>query len=139
MPTKDELEAENADLRAQLARAEIGQGGNTGGPGTPARPQHPDFGLSAGEVFDLQSAGVTTSPFTGQRLNALDLGITPGNPEALRAAQRDQAARNVPDPEPVVDEIAAPDVPAGVKAAANAMVSDDAAAAAADAEPTTEV
>lgn len=49
--------------------------------------------LSAGEVDDLINAGVTISPFTGRRLNALALGIEPGNPEAYLTAEADLAAR----------------------------------------------
>lgn len=90
MPTKDELEQENADLRARVAELEQG----AAAPGTmhntePPRPQRPDY-LSAGEKADLEAAGVTTSPFNGEELNALDEGVEPSTPEARRNAERAQ-------------------------------------------------
>lgn len=93
MPTKDELEQENADLRARVAELEE-QGAAAAAPGTmhntaPPRPQRPGY-LSAGERADLEAAGVTTSPFDGSELNALDEGVEPGNPEARRNAERAQ-------------------------------------------------
>lgn len=93
MPTKDELERENAELRERVDELEAAH------PGAPAavppRPQRPtgEDGkpvLSAGEMDDLRNAGVTTSPFTGEELNALDEGVEPANPEARRAAERAQ-------------------------------------------------
>ncbi len=89
MPTKDELEAENAELRAEVERLKHVA---TPGAATRTRPEPPDF-LSAGEVDDLRNAGVTVSPFTGKVLNALDEGIEPANPEALARAERDRASR----------------------------------------------
>lgn len=112
MPTKEQLEQENADLRAEL---EAARAGDTP-PGTaanlaPPNPVRPDFGLSAGEAADLESNGVTTSPFNGEELNAIDQGITPGNPAARRNAEaaqkrkhaRDAAAAPAPaaDPAPI--------------------------------------
>lgn len=97
MPTKDELEQENAELRAEVQR--LSKGGNiatTGGVRPkPARPVDADGDpvLSAGEHADLEMHGVTISPFTGETLNALDEGVTPGNPEARRRAEEERAAR----------------------------------------------
>lgn len=95
MPTKDELEQENEQLRARVAELEKG----AAAPGTmhnttPPAPKRPGY-LSAGEADDLRNAGVTTCPFNGEELNALDEGIEPGNPEARRnaeAAQKRKAA-----------------------------------------------
>ena len=93
MPTKDELEQENARLRAELAELRDQQPTAAARP----RPQQPDFGLSAGEAADLAANGVTVSPFTGQTLNALDhmgqLQQIHGDdfeltPEARRRAER---------------------------------------------------
>lgn len=91
MPTKEELERENADLRDQLAAA---------GPAAAARrvPGHPvdtsgNRVLSAGEVDDLVNAGVTRSPFDGKLLNAFDEGIEPGNADARRRAELAQQGK----------------------------------------------
>lgn len=93
-PTKDELEQENEQLRARVAELEDQA---AAAPAAAARrtPQQPDFGLSAGEMNDLKTAGVTISPFTGKLLNALDEGIAEDEltPEALAAAKRERAAR----------------------------------------------
>lgn len=94
-PTKDELEQENAQLRERVAELEATNGEQLE-PGTanpPREPQQPDFGLSAGEVDDLRNAGVTTSPFTGKVLNALDEGIEPATPQARKRAERERAER----------------------------------------------
>jgi hypothetical protein len=89
MPTKDELERENAELRARVAELEEG----APAAGQPRIPQRPDFGLSAGEADDLRVRGVTTSPFNGEELNALDEGIEPATPEARRNAEKAQARK----------------------------------------------
>lgn len=99
MPTKDELEQENQQLRDRVHELE-GQG-NPAPPGTmlntdPPRPQRPGY-LSAGEKDDLVNAGVTTSPFDGSEINALDEGVEPGNPEARAAAERAQERRRKRD------------------------------------------
>lgn len=96
MPTKDELEQELDRANARIA--ELEQGAEDAPPGTaanpiPPEPKRPDFGLSAGELDDLRNAGVTTSPFTGEVLNALDEGVEPANPEARRNAEREQKRR----------------------------------------------
>jgi hypothetical protein len=91
MPTKDELEAELAAANERIAELEATNAEQL--PAAPRPPAQPDFGLSAGEVSDLENAGVTTSPFTGKQLNALDEGIEPSNPEARRNAERARAAR----------------------------------------------
>lgn len=87
MPTKDELEAENARLRERVAELEAAA---PPAAGQPRRPERPDFGLSAGEADDLRVRGVTVSPFNGEELNALDEGIEPATPEARRNAERAQ-------------------------------------------------
>jgi hypothetical protein len=56
------------------------------------RPHAPSFGLSEGERQDLVERGVTTSPFSGERMIATDHDVEPGNPAAERAAER--AARD---------------------------------------------
>jgi hypothetical protein len=99
VPTKDELEAENAELREQLAaaRAEADVSRETSAPKRPERPQQ----LSAGEADDLAQFGVCISPFDGATLNALDYGIEPANPEAKRTAERHAANRD--DAQVIVD------------------------------------
>ena len=82
-PTKDELEQENAELRDRVAELEQQQGSATTYDAPAPRPQRPDFGLSAGEVDDLQTKGVTVSPFTGELLTATREGVTPLNPAAI--------------------------------------------------------
>lgn len=91
MPTKDELERDLAAANERIAELEAAH------PGAPAavapRPQRPtgEDGrviLSAGELDDLRNAGVTTSPFNGEEINAIDEGVEPANPDARRAAQR---------------------------------------------------
>jgi hypothetical protein len=106
MPTKEELENENAALREQLAAAEecaaAAEVRDVTGTGSrrPA-PQRPDYGLSEGERQSLLESGVATSPFTGEQLNALDEDVpTEGlTPEARRRAERARTvvAERVPD------------------------------------------
>lgn len=96
MPTKEELERENATLRDRVAELEASAPTAptvTPRPG-PRRPQREDGTpiLSAGELDDLRNAGVTTSPFSGETLNALDEGVEPANPDARRNAEQAQAA-----------------------------------------------
>lgn len=93
MPTKDELEQENAALRARVA--ELEQGATAAAPVKPARPVD-DNGkpiLSAGEAQDLAANGVTVSPFDGSTLNALDEGVEPLTPTARRRAELERAKR----------------------------------------------
>lgn len=91
-PTKDELQAENDQLKERIAELEATDGERADAYVPPA-PQQPDFGLSAGEVADLQANGVTTSPFTGKQLNALDEGVEPSTPQARRNAERARRQR----------------------------------------------
>lgn len=104
MPTKDELEQENAELRARVA--ELEQGTTAAAPVAPRRPVD-DNGktiLSAGEAADLAVNGVTVSPFDGSTINALDEGVEPLNPTARRRAekaQRERRGESVPDTAPV--------------------------------------
>jgi hypothetical protein len=104
MPTKEELEAENANLRELLDQqaAEIDRlngelltavplAGGEPAP-APARPRRPSFKLSEGERAELASRGVTTSPWTGEQLNAVDQGIETVNEEAEERAARANAA-----------------------------------------------
>lgn len=88
-PTKDELQAENDQLKERIAELEATNGEQADAYAPPA-PKQPDFGLSAGEVADLQANGVTTSPFTGKELNALDEDIEPSTPQARRNAEAAQ-------------------------------------------------
>lgn len=95
MPTKDELEAENADLRQQVEDLQSAQ---TAPAGTalntaPPVPTRPDFGLSAGEANDLAVNGVATSPFTGETLIASVEGVTPQTPTAKANDKRARADR----------------------------------------------
>lgn len=96
MPTKDELEAENARLRAELDELRTAGPAAPAPPPAPKRPEGPDGKpiLSAGERDDLVNAGVTTSPFTGEALDAITEGVEPGNPDARRAAERAHAKLN---------------------------------------------
>jgi len=98
MPTKDELEQENAALRDRVAQLEAEPRDVTGtGTRRPA-PQRPEYGLSEGERQDLETSGVTNSPFTGEQLNAHDEGVEPATPEARRRADRAQyPTESVPD------------------------------------------
>jgi hypothetical protein len=97
VPTKDELEAENAELKAEIERL---QSANIATPGAATRKRLPrPEQLSAGEVDDLKNAGVTVSPFDGRLLNALDEGIEPANPAALAAAKKAQAEKKKTAPE----------------------------------------
>jgi hypothetical protein len=86
-PTKDELETENAELRARVAELEQGQGQAVANP--VPRPARPDFGLSAGEMDDLKTTGVTVSPFTGELLTATREGVTPENPTAIERDRKE--------------------------------------------------
>lgn len=101
MPTKDELQAENDELRERIAEIEATNGEQAGAVVAP-KPSRPSFGLSAGEAADLEASGATTSPFTGQPLNAIDEGIEPATPRALRNAEqakrRTEALPAVPAP-----------------------------------------
>lgn len=86
MPTKDELEAQNEELRARVAELEAGR------PATvPPVPVRPDFGLSAGEASDLAVHGVTVSPFTGETLTASTEGVETLSPTAERRDREETA------------------------------------------------
>lgn len=101
MPTKDELEAENAELRAELEELRNPVERDVTGTGrtaaAPARPVGPDGAvqLTEGERQDLVANGVTTSPFTGETLNALDEldedAVAALEPTARRRAERQKA------------------------------------------------
>lgn len=102
MPTKDEIEAENAALRARVAELEgerdaTGTGVDPARRQRPARPTDPDGNvvLSEGERQALAEHGVTVSPFDGSELNALDEGVEPATPEARRRAEKAHLAREV--------------------------------------------
>jgi hypothetical protein len=110
MPTKDELEAENTELRERVAELEeqAAAGAERDVTGTGARrpaPQRPDYGLSEGERQSLLEHGTATSPFTGETLNALDEDVpTEGlTPEARRRAERARTvvAERVPNDWPI--------------------------------------
>ena len=98
MPTKDELERENAELRDRVAELESGTRDVTGTGGKRPAPQRPEYGLCEGERQELEASGVTTSPFTGEPLNAIDEDVEVTNPEARRRAEKAQRpAERVPD------------------------------------------
>jgi hypothetical protein len=59
MPTKEELEQENARLRARIEELEEGRASRP-------LPVEPSFGMSEGERQDLALTGKSTSPFTGK-------------------------------------------------------------------------
>lgn len=101
MPTKEELEQENQRLRDRVHELESAAPALAG---EPPKPQRPDFGLSAGEADDLRVRGVTTSPFNGEELNALDEGIEPATEEAKRNAQKAQDRKRARDRGDVVPE-----------------------------------
>jgi hypothetical protein len=118
MPTKDELEQENAELRAQLeeaqaaaaAAAERSAGDPEDGPRRPQRPMD-DNGkpvLSAGEKSDLEQRGVTISPFTGETLNAIDEGVETQTKEAGRRAREVHEKRVRDEGRPAVSESVGP-------------------------------
>lgn len=100
MPTKDELEAENAQLRAELEELRAAGERDVTGTGrrapAPTRPTDDEGNtqLTEGERQDLVANGVTVSPFTGETLNALDEldadAIEAMQPEARRRAERQQ-------------------------------------------------
>lgn len=97
MPTKDELEQENEELRARVAELEQDQAATAErdltatGTDRP-KPKRPDY-LSEGERQDLEAHGVTNSPFTGEPLDAITEGVEPGNPVAVKAAKKRHAER----------------------------------------------
>ncbi len=64
MPTKEELEAENAELRSQLAEAREAA---VPTPNTRPKPTEPRYGISEGQRAELEMHGKTVSPFTGAR------------------------------------------------------------------------
>lgn len=98
MPTKDELETENAELRARVAELEETAVSRETSPQRPERPRE----LSAGEADDLRQFGVCISPFDGATLNVLDFPtIEPANPDARKNAERHAANRN--DAQVIVD------------------------------------
>jgi len=101
MPTKDELEHENSELRARVAVLETAAADGrdvTGTGGKRPAPQRPEYGLCEGERQELEASGVTTSPFTGEPLNAIDEDVEVINPEARRRAERAHARpESVPD------------------------------------------
>lgn len=58
----DELRAENARLKAELAEARRNAAAR---PNTRPKPSEPSYGLSEGQRADLELHGKTVSPFTG--------------------------------------------------------------------------
>lgn len=96
-PTKDELERENAELRAERdgLRQQLEANNLTPGvapvAGQAARPERPAYGLSAGEKADLEANGVTISPFTGELLTASREGVKPQTPQAVENDRRETA------------------------------------------------
>jgi hypothetical protein len=110
MPTKEELENENAELRGRVAELEdqaaaAAERDVTGTGSRRPAPERPDYGLSEGERQALLENGVATSPFTGEQLNALDEDVdaTALSPEARRRAERARttAAERVPNEWPI--------------------------------------
>lgn len=74
----DELEAENAALRARADGDDR--------PVVNYRPSRPF--LSEGERQDLEQYGVTNSPFTGEQITATGEGVEPRTATARRADER---------------------------------------------------
>jgi hypothetical protein len=111
--TKDEIAAERDSLRDQVAVLQDELEAATA-PVVPivARPERPDFGLSAGELSDLEMHGVTVSPFTGETLTATLEGVTPQTPTAIRNDARETAlqerASNPMGPAPAAEAPYAP-------------------------------
>jgi hypothetical protein len=98
MPTKDELEQENATLRERVAELEAGERDVTGTGARRPAPARPEYGLSEGERQGLAESGVVVSPFTGEQLNAIDEDVEPATPEARRRAERARKpVESVPD------------------------------------------
>lgn len=91
MPTKDELERENAELRDRVAELEAAGPADDGRGQEAPKPERPPYGLSAGEKADLESNGVTISPFTGETLTASREGVKPLTEEARRNDRRETA------------------------------------------------
>lgn len=69
MSTKAQLEAENEELRAQLAKLQARAGGTTERP----KPAAASFGLCAGVAADLEMHGQAMDPFTGKLVTADDV------------------------------------------------------------------
>lgn len=98
MPTKDELEAENAELRERIRALEADVSRETSEPKRPERPEQ----LSAGEADDPRQFGVCISPFDGRTLNVLDFPeLEPANDAARKMAERHH--RNRDDAQVIVD------------------------------------
>lgn len=98
----DEAEALAAEL-AKVRAENDGLRAAAGAAAPPARPtpRPPSFGMTEGERADLAQSGVTTSPFTGEQLNAHDAGVEPGNPVAKAAADRAQGRKRQAAERPV--------------------------------------
>lgn len=85
---RDQLRRENEALQRQLdALASTA-------PDSRPIPGPPSFGLSQGERSDLETRGVTTSPWTGEQLLADDHGIEPVSDDARRALTRARSRRD---------------------------------------------
>lgn len=74
MATKDELERDNADLRAENERllAQLADA-RAGKPTARPAPVAPSFGMSEGTRADLELVEKTTDPFTGRTVTRADL------------------------------------------------------------------
>lgn len=72
MPTKDELEFENAELREENERLRAHLADAQKGQVTRPAPTAPSFGMSEGTRTDLEQVEKTTDPFTGKTVTRED-------------------------------------------------------------------
>lgn len=86
MPTKAELEAENADLRAQLDAARATAPDTAGGL---PKPKPPAFEVCAGVAADLEMTPKTVDPFTGDVVTGIR--VVDGKPRFIREGDEEPA------------------------------------------------
>ncbi len=93
MPTKEELEAEVAHLRGELADAQAAAADAeqraTVMPNTRPKPTEPSFTIAEGTRAELETNGYAVSPFTGARL----VGDGTGTPRVVDQATFDQVVK----------------------------------------------
>lgn len=73
MATKDELERDNAELRAENERLREQLADAQAGKPTRPVPTAPSFGMSEGTRAELELVEKTTDPFTGKTVTRADL------------------------------------------------------------------
>lgn len=86
MPTKAELEAENAELRAQLDAARATAPDAAGGL---PKPKPPAFEVCAGVAADLEMTPKTVDPFTGDVVTGVR--VVDGKPRFIREGDEEPA------------------------------------------------